>query len=550
MKLYYDNIHIKNKISLKEGYIEIPDKGVSLIKGKNGIGKTSLLKNIFFNSCNNCIFVDQINNEIINELTILENIAMSVEKDRLIKIEKKIRDLNLGYLLNLKSNKLSGGEKRIISILRGIFSSKNIILMDEPTNDLDYKMVQTIIKIIKDYSNQKSFLIITHDDRFNTVADKIFTVDNKKIYEYKNKKVLKKESILDEGLLDKRGQDTIILNKIFIKNYFSIALMILLLIISIFRVIGINGNNENLIKEIDSRRIDICIPLSHISNEDLNNGFYPIRALEYIDNDKNLIENLKSISDINQYMSYAPINYSLNLKSTKNYSVYPLEYYNVDEREHYFTLDKLNQGTYNNSKKTHITKDEIIKEIRRLQNIKTKYGNKLEIIYATIILEDNYDFYDFIKEPQVLNLKDDNIYIRSNETILLTNQINLLNEMKLNLIDFSIMAIIIVALNLLYIYSYINIKSKTISILKNYAIDKNIIKSNLSYLTQNKKFKIGSFIILGIINVFVLYLTDSLTLMTGYIIPIYFIFIVNITDKLSRKIINNRIDTIYSWRYR
>ena len=49
MKLYYDEISIKNNVLLTEGYIDVNDGRINVIVGANGAGKTLLLNNIHNN---------------------------------------------------------------------------------------------------------------------------------------------------------------------------------------------------------------------------------------------------------------------------------------------------------------------------------------------------------------------------------------------------------------------------------------------------------------------------------------------------------------------
>ena len=73
--------------------------------------------------------------------------------------------------------RLSGGERRRLYLLRTIMDAPNILLMDEPTNDLD---IMTLM-ILEDYleSFNGAIVVVSHDRYFlNKVADKIFVFQN------------------------------------------------------------------------------------------------------------------------------------------------------------------------------------------------------------------------------------------------------------------------------------------------------------------------------------------------------------------------------------
>ena len=72
--------------------------------------------------------------------------------------------------------KLSGGEKRRLYLLRILMEAPNVILLDEPTNDLD---IQTLV-ILEDYLDTFPGIVITvsHDRYFlDRVVNRIFAFE-------------------------------------------------------------------------------------------------------------------------------------------------------------------------------------------------------------------------------------------------------------------------------------------------------------------------------------------------------------------------------------
>jgi len=64
---------------------------------------------------------------------------------------------------NLGEN-LSGGQRQAVNIIGGLINPSKILILDEPTNALDYDLKREIMRLIQDYSKSKNaILIISHD---------------------------------------------------------------------------------------------------------------------------------------------------------------------------------------------------------------------------------------------------------------------------------------------------------------------------------------------------------------------------------------------------
>ena len=72
--------------------------------------------------------------------------------------------------LNMKADKLSGGEKTKLSFAKLLLEEREILLLDEPTNHLDFKTVLWLEEYLKDYKG--ALLIVSHDRYF---LDKVVT---------------------------------------------------------------------------------------------------------------------------------------------------------------------------------------------------------------------------------------------------------------------------------------------------------------------------------------------------------------------------------------
>ena len=73
----------------------------------------------------------------------------------------------------LKNDNLSGGERRKISIEKAFNKSADVLIMDEPDNNLDVAAVAELTEKIKSARKNKIVLIISHDERILNIADEI-----------------------------------------------------------------------------------------------------------------------------------------------------------------------------------------------------------------------------------------------------------------------------------------------------------------------------------------------------------------------------------------
>ncbi|MBQ3252999.1 MAG: ABC transporter ATP-binding protein [Acholeplasmatales bacterium] len=128
-------------------------------------------------------FVFQFYNLMPN-LTALENIELATElkPDSMEPIEA-LKLVGLEKRANNFPAQLSGGEQQRVSIARAIAKNPKIILCDEPTGALDYQTGKNILGILKDASKiqNKTVIIVTHNQALKDMADKVIRVKNGKV---------------------------------------------------------------------------------------------------------------------------------------------------------------------------------------------------------------------------------------------------------------------------------------------------------------------------------------------------------------------------------
>jgi len=86
----------------------------------------------------------------------------------------EIKKINAGFL----GEKISGGQRQIINILNGLIYPSNILILDEPTSNLDFKSKKELIDIIQKFKKyKKGIIIITHDKDMLNIFDRTINID-------------------------------------------------------------------------------------------------------------------------------------------------------------------------------------------------------------------------------------------------------------------------------------------------------------------------------------------------------------------------------------
>jgi ATP-binding cassette subfamily B protein len=102
--------------------------------------------------------------------TLYENIVYGIEKPPskeeikdIMKLYNISFDKDMDELVGVEGNKLSGGQRQIVWLLRTLLSPASILIMDEPTSALDPNNKKLINSIINKISVGKTVIIVSHD---------------------------------------------------------------------------------------------------------------------------------------------------------------------------------------------------------------------------------------------------------------------------------------------------------------------------------------------------------------------------------------------------
>ena len=82
-----------------------------------------------------------------------------------------------------KIEKLSGGEKRRLYLMRVLMSAPNVLILDEPTNHLDIKTKDILKQALLDFDG--TLIVVSHDrDFLDGLVTKVYEFGNQKVTEH------------------------------------------------------------------------------------------------------------------------------------------------------------------------------------------------------------------------------------------------------------------------------------------------------------------------------------------------------------------------------
>lgn len=175
-KILFENVNFDLKVG-----------GILEIFGRNGVGKTSLIKTIFGTENEKAeiydgkIFLDEtarigIYSQEIGSEFFEMNLKDAIEKiylDQNLSIsEEKIYRILHQYLFSAEDfetpiRELSGGQKARFQLIKMLSNEPQVLILDEPTSHLDLPSIEELERALKNYSG--AIIFVSHDDYFRKV---------------------------------------------------------------------------------------------------------------------------------------------------------------------------------------------------------------------------------------------------------------------------------------------------------------------------------------------------------------------------------------------
>jgi ABC-type lipoprotein export system ATPase subunit len=173
-KVYQNKLN--NKMAFKDINLVFPNRGLILLTGESGSGKTSLLNCIsgldkfsdgemFCSKALSFSFVFQ-DYQLIEDLTVIENLRFLIDLKYISsdnEIDEVLRKFGIYDVRNHMPSELSGGQKQRLSIVRAILQHSNVILADEPSGNLDSENSKNVSALLKEISKERLVIVASHE---------------------------------------------------------------------------------------------------------------------------------------------------------------------------------------------------------------------------------------------------------------------------------------------------------------------------------------------------------------------------------------------------
>ena len=166
-----------HKVVEQDVHIELRNNQHLLLKGPNGIGKTTLLERLAQNKCpgakiNPDIKVGYYRQDFSTldfKKTVRDTLMDSIEFYDGDNIETYMRSTASGFLIesdiiNSKVGALSEGQKGLVAFCQLQLMKPGLLILDEPTNHINFRHIPAIAQALKNYKG--AMIIVSHVDDF------------------------------------------------------------------------------------------------------------------------------------------------------------------------------------------------------------------------------------------------------------------------------------------------------------------------------------------------------------------------------------------------
>ena len=118
----------------------------------------------------------------LRALTVRENVLLSAllygrEQGVSAHVDALMERLGIASLAHVYPSELSGGELRRMMIARALAGAPQILLLDEPTGDLDAENTQRVLELVRETADAgTAVLLVTHEGEAASYADVCYTM--------------------------------------------------------------------------------------------------------------------------------------------------------------------------------------------------------------------------------------------------------------------------------------------------------------------------------------------------------------------------------------
>jgi lipoprotein-releasing system ATP-binding protein len=173
------------------GLLDEPDEGTVFLEGVDTGRLSAMRRNRI--RCRDVGFVFQFYH-LLPELNVLENVLLPAKVDSSLagwfarrwaarsRAIETLDKLGLKDRLKHRPKELSGGERQRVAIARALMNQPKVLLADEPTGNLDSKIGQQILDLLKGFNQAgQTILMVTHDAALAAQAHRILHLRDGKL---------------------------------------------------------------------------------------------------------------------------------------------------------------------------------------------------------------------------------------------------------------------------------------------------------------------------------------------------------------------------------
>ncbi|EDN9118235.1 ABC-F family ATP-binding cassette domain-containing protein [Listeria monocytogenes] len=257
-----------NKIN-KFSIFSITKPGIYTITGSNGSGKTTFIENELKNNTNKVKDVAYFAQKNWKYKTSVEKyLHFPKTNPSLVQKYCELFSVDNCYL-EKDIQLLSGGEFVKVELVRTLALDSSIIILDEPTNNLDNKSSEILANILSELAKTKIIYLVSHDTRLEHFFDKTIFVDKDRIEVSSNVEIEQNEIQVNSKRVVSIGRilKYLLSSKFnFLMFAFIIVLTILLINITSTIILRSVPIEENLTSDYNFELMDIAENYSRYFN--------------------------------------------------------------------------------------------------------------------------------------------------------------------------------------------------------------------------------------------------------------------------------------------
>ncbi|EHQ3846164.1 TPA: ATP-binding cassette domain-containing protein [Listeria monocytogenes] len=257
-----------NKIN-KFSIFSITKPGIYTITGSNGSGKTTFIENELKNNTNKVKDVAYFAQKNWKYKTSVEK-YLHFPKTNPSLVQKYCELFSVdNYYLEKDIQLLSGGEFVKVELVRTLALDSSIIILDEPTNNLDNKSSEILANVLSELAKTKIIYLVSHDTRLEHFFDKTIFVDKDRIEVSSNVEIEQNEIQVNSKRVVSNGRilKYLLSSKFnFLMFAFIIVLTILLTNITSTIILRSVPIEENLTSDYNFELMDIAENYSRYFN--------------------------------------------------------------------------------------------------------------------------------------------------------------------------------------------------------------------------------------------------------------------------------------------